>query len=169
MTGLDPENDTIIEIATVITDAQLAFIAKGPELAIHQSDAVLAGMDDWNQRHHGDSGLIERVKTSEHSLAMAQQLTLAFLEQHVPAGASPMCGNSICQDRRFLARLMPTLERYFHYRHIDVSSIKELARRWRPALFEGLVKRGAHRAYDDICESIAELQYYREHWLGSDK
>jgi oligoribonuclease len=162
MTGLRPDHDSIIEMATVVTDRELNVIADGPELAIHQSEAVLAQMDAWNQRQHGGSGLIERVRASQTGVAAAEQQTLAFLAAHVEAGASPMCGNSICQDRRFLARWMPTLEAFFHYRNIDVSTLKELAARWYPHLSSGLVKRSAHLARADIYESIAELRYYRE-------
>ena len=162
MTGLRPDHDSIIEMATVVTDRELNVIADGPELAIHQSEAVLAQMDAWNQRQHGGSGLIERVRASQTGVAAAEQQTLAFLAAHVEAGASPMCGNSICQDRRFLARWMPTLEAFFHYRNIDVSTLKELAARWHPHLSSGLVKRSAHLARADIYESIAELRYYRE-------
>jgi len=162
MTGLRPDHDSIIEMATVVTDRELNVIADGPELAIHQSEAVLAQMDAWNQRQHGGSGLIERVRASQTGVAAAEQQTLAFLAAHVEAGASPMCGNSICQDRRFLARWMPTLEAFFHYRNIDVSTLKELASRWHPHLSSGLVKRSAHLARADIYESIAELRYYRE-------
>jgi oligoribonuclease len=165
MTGLDPDSDAIIEMATVVTDDDLNVIADGPELAIHQSEAVLARMDEWNQRQHGQSGLIKRVRDSSVSTAQAEAQTLDFLRAHVAAGASPICGNSICQDRRFLARHMPTLEKYFHYRNLDVSTLKELARRWRPALAAALVKRGAHLARADIRESIAELRYYREHLI----
>jgi len=149
-------------MATVVTDRELNVIADGPELAIHQSEAVLAQMDAWNQRQHGGSGLIERVRASQTGVAAAEQQTLAFLAAHVEAGASPMCGNSICQDRRFLARWMPALEAFFHYRNIDVSTLKELASRWHPHLSSGLVKRSAHLARADIYESIAELRYYRE-------
>jgi oligoribonuclease len=162
MTGLRPDHDSIIEMATVVTDRELNVIADGPELAIHQSEAVLAQMDAWNQRQHGGSGLIERVRASQTGVAAAEQQTLAFLAAHVEAGASPMCGNSICQDRRFLARWMPALEAFFHYRNIDVSTLKELASRWHPHLSSGLVKRSAHLARADIYESIAELRYYRE-------
>lgn len=161
MTGLDPEVDKIIEIATIVTDQELNILAEGPVLAIHQSDAQLALMDEWNQTHHGESGLIERVKQSQVSEQQAIDETLAFLSQYVPAGASPMCGNSIGQDRRFLNRYMPELERFFHYRNIDVSSIKELVKRWQPELMAGFVKKNSHQALLDIQESIAELQYYR--------
>ncbi len=162
MTGLEPEEDVIIEIATIITDVNLNTLAEGPVLAVHQSDAILAGMDDWNQSHHGASGLIDRVRQSSLSVADVEQQTIDFLEQWVPAGASPMCGNSICQDRRFMARLMPTLEAYFHYRNLDVSTLKELVKRWSPETMAGFKKRGTHQALDDIRESIAELRFYRE-------
>ena len=165
MTGLDPQNDRIIEIATVVTDAKLAVQAQGPVIAIHQPDKVLAAMDEWNTRHHGESGLTERVRQSGSDTADAERETLEFLRAWVPQGKSPMCGNSICQDRRFLARLMPELEAYFHYRNLDVSTLKELARLWKPELAAGFVKKGAHLALDDILESIEELKYYREHFI----
>jgi oligoribonuclease len=161
MTGLKPDSDSIIEIATVVTDKELAIIADGPVMAIHQSEEVLARMDSWNQRQHGSSGLLTRVRTSQVTVTEAQRRTLEFLAPLVNPGASPMCGNSICQDRRFLARLMPELERFFHYRNLDVSTLKELARRWAPGLCEGFVKQGAHLANADIHESIRELRYYR--------
>jgi oligoribonuclease len=161
MTGLKTDTDSIIEIATVVTDKELSIIADGPVLAIHQSEEVLAGMDAWNQRQHSSSGLIARVRASHVTLAEAQRRTLEFLNPLVNAGASPMCGNSICQDRRFLARLMPDLERFFHYRNLDVSTLKELARRWAPGVCEGFVKQGAHLANADIHESIRELRHYR--------
>ena len=161
MTGLKPDADSIIEIATVVTDKELAIIAEGPVLAIHQSEEVLGRMDAWNQRQHGSSGLVARVRASTVTLAEAQRRTLEFLAPLVEAGASPMCGNSICQDRRFLARLMPELERFFHYRNLDVSTLKELARRWAPGVSEQFVKQGAHLASADIHESIRELRYYR--------
>lgn len=163
MTGLDTQTDHIIEIATVVTDKELNILAEGPVLAIYQSDETLARMDDWNKKHHGESGLIDRVRESHIVESEAEKLTLAFLQQWVPAGASPMCGNSICQDRRFLARWMPELEAYFHYRNLDVSTLKELAGRWAPHLKEGFRKKNSHRALDDIRESIGELQYYRKH------
>lgn len=163
MTGLLPQTDTIIEIATLVTDSSLRLIAEGPVYAIHQDEAVLARMDEWNQRQHGGSGLLARVRASTVSLAQAEAATLEFLRQHVEAGASPMCGNSICQDRRFLARLMPELERFFHYRNLDVSTVKELARRWAPGVAESFVKQGAHLALDDIRESVRELEHYRQH------
>jgi oligoribonuclease len=162
MTGLRPDRDSIIEIATVVTDRDLNVVAEGPVLAIHQSEAVLATMDDWNQRQHGGSGLLARVRASQIDAATAEQLTLAFLAAHVPAGASPMCGNSICQDRRFLARWMPGLEAHFHYRNLDVSTLKELAARWYPQLGAQFSKRATHLALADIQESIAELRFYRE-------
>ena len=165
MTGLDTDNDQIIEIATIVTDSELKVLAEGPELAIHQPDEVLAGMDEWNTRQHGQSGLTERVRNSRCDLSMAEAQTLAFLREWVPAGASPMCGNSICQDRRFLARLMPELEAFFHYRNLDVSTLKELAKRWSPDLGAGFSKQASHLAMDDIRESIAELAYYREHFI----
>lgn len=165
MTGLDPEHDRIIEIATVVTDKDLTTLAEGQVLAIHQSDEVLWGMDEWNTRQHGKSGLIERVRQSRVTEAQAEEQTLAFLREHVPEGVSPMCGNSICQDRRFLARYMRLLEAYFHYRNLDVSTLKELARRWVPELAKGFKKESTHLALDDIRESIAELSYYRAHLL----
>jgi oligoribonuclease len=165
MTGLDPQNDVIIEIATVVTDAQLNELAEGPVLAIHQPDAVLDAMDEWNTRQHGGSGLTERVRNSAVDTAAAEAATLAFLRDWVVEGASPMCGNSICQDRRFMARLMPALERFFHYRNLDVSTVKELARRWSPAVYDGFTKDASHLALDDIRDSIAELRHYRENFL----
>lgn len=165
MTGLDPLNDCIIEIATVVTDKDLRILAEGPVLAIHRDEAVLARMDDWNRKHHGESGLTARVRESTLSEADAERITLEFLRAWVPAGASPMCGNSICQDRRFLARGMPALEAFFHYRNLDVSTLKELAARWAPAVKDGFKKKNSHRALDDILESIAELRYYRQHLL----
>lgn len=161
MTGLEPLSDRVIEIATIVTDPQLNVLAEGPVIAIHQDESVLAGMDEWNTRTHGDSGLLERVRASRHDEAGATRETLSFLRGFVTAGKSPMCGNSICQDRRFLARWMPELEAFFHYRNLDVSTIKELARRWYPDMAAGLQKNSTHQALDDIRESIAELQYYR--------
>lgn len=160
MTGLDTVHDTILEIATAVTDAQLNILAEGPVFAIHQDEAVLEGMDEWNTRQHTRSGLLERVRSSRHTAAEAERETLAFLQRYVPANASPMCGNSICQDRRFLYREMPELERYFHYRNLDVSTVKELVRRWDPEqnLF---VKESKHLALDDIRDSIEELRHYR--------
>lgn len=165
MTGLDPQADFIIEVATIVTDKDLNILAEGPTLAVRQGEDVLGRMDDWNQKHHGESGLIDRVRESQWDELEAERLTLAFLQDWVPAGASPMCGNSICQDRRFLARHMPKLEAYFHYRNLDVSTLKELAGRWAPQVKDGFKKKNAHRALDDILESIAELHYYRRHML----
>ena len=165
MTGLRPESDCIIEIATVITDSDLEIIAQGPVLAIHQPEDVLAGMDDWNTRTHQASGLVERVRASTLSEADAEKQTLAFIQRHVPKNRSPLCGNSICQDRRFLVRFMPQLESWLHYRNLDVSSLKELVKRWRPGLYSGFEKKNSHKALDDIMESVAELRYYREHFL----
>jgi oligoribonuclease len=162
MTGLDTVNDVIIEIATVVTDKDLNKLAEGPVIAIHQPQSLLDGMDEWNQSHHGGSGLIKRVQESEYSMAQAEAETIGFLEAYVPKGASPMCGNSICQDRRFMAREMPVLEDFFHYRNLDVSTLKELANRWKPEILEGFTKKGVHLAMDDILESIEELQYYRK-------
>jgi len=162
MTGLEPDQDTIIEIATIVTDSNLTILAEGPAMAIHQADSVLARMDEWNTSQHGQSGLTERVRKSTVSMAQAEQQTIAFLQNYVAAGKSPICGNSICQDRRFLARWMPELERYFHYRNLDVSTIKELARRWRPDVLAGVSKKGSHLALDDIRDSIGELQHYRD-------
>ncbi|MEE2870517.1 MAG: oligoribonuclease [Pseudomonadota bacterium] len=167
MTGLSPENDRIIEIATIVTDAQLNVLAEGPVLAVHQSDALLDGMDEWNTTHHNNSGLVARVKESRISEMQAQAQTIDFLKEYVEAGMSPMCGNSICQDRRFLANYMPELEAFFHYRNLDVSTLKELARRWKPEILEGLKKENKHLALDDIRESITELQYYREHFIDA--
>ncbi|HEB54931.1 MAG TPA: oligoribonuclease [Gammaproteobacteria bacterium] len=165
MTGLDTQNDRIIEIATIVTDSNLKILAEGPMLAIHQPDDVMAAMDEWNTRQHGGSGLSERVRQSTVNEAEAQRQTIEFLQQYVPEGASPMCGNSICQDRRFLARCMPELEAFFHYRNLDVSSIKELAKRWKPDVCKGLVKNSSHLALDDTRDSINELIYYREHFF----
>lgn len=165
MTGLDPDDDRIIEIAIVITDANLATVAEAPVLVVRQPDAVLGAMDDWNKSTHSRSGLIDRVKASQLSEAEAEAAMLAFLAEQVPKRVSPMCGNSICQDRRFLARYMPQLEAYFHYRNLDVSTLKELARRWKPELAKGLSKHGKHEALADIYESIEELKYYRENFI----
>lgn len=162
MTGLYPNDDVIIEIATIVTDSELNTLAEGPVFAIHQSDERLQGMDAWNTNQHGKSGLTERVKNSRVSEAQAEQQTIDFLKQWVPAGKSPMAGNSICQDRRFLANYMPELEKYFHYRNLDVSSVKELARRWQPSVLDGVRKSGAHLALDDIRDSINELKHYKE-------
>lgn len=165
MTGLEPQRDVIIEIATIVTDKQLNILAEGPMLAIHQSDEILNGMDEWCTTQHGKSGLTQRVKDSKLNEAMAEKQTIEFLQQYVPAGASPMCGNTICQDRRFLANYMPALEEFFHYRNLDVSTIKELARRWSPEVYNGFTKESSHLAMDDIKDSINELLYYREHAL----
>lgn len=163
MTGLDPEVDTVIEIATIVTNAQLEPLAEGPVLAIHTSDDRLAAMDAWNTEHHNASGLVARVRASEHSLETASLETVSFLENWVDPGKSPMCGNSICQDRRFMVKHMPGLESYFHYRNVDVSTIKELVRRWKPEIGDQFIKKGTHLAMDDIRESIAELAFYRQH------
>ena len=162
MTGLDPQSDSILEIACLITDSELNVLAEGPELAIRHPVERLQAMDDWNRNQHGKSGLWQRVVDSTVSLEEAERLTLAFVRAWVPEGKSPMCGNSVCQDRRFMARLMPTLERHFHYRHVDVSTIKILARRWAPQIAAGLTKNSAHTALSDIRESVAELRYYRQ-------
>ena len=163
MTGLDTGRDYIIEIATIVTDSQLNILAEGPVLAIHQPDEVLDGMDDWNTRQHGNSGLTGRVRNSTLNELQAERQTIDFLAEYVPPNTSPMCGNSICQDRRFLARCMPGLERYFHYRNLDVSTLKELAMRWAPTVAQGFKKGGTHLALDDTRDSIRELRYYREH------
>lgn len=165
MTGLDTVNDHIIEIATIITDKSLNVLAEGPVLAIHQADDILDQMDDWNTRQHGGSGLTKRVQASQTSTAVAEQQTLAFIRKYVPENTSPMCGNSICQDRRFMARLMPELEAYFHYRNLDVSTLKELTQRWQPDILEQFQKSNTHLALDDIRESIAEMQFYRQQVL----
>jgi oligoribonuclease len=165
MTGLKPESDHIIEIATVVTDKHLNVLAEGPVLAIHQPDSVLEAMDDWNRRQHGASGLAARVRASTTSVHDAERQTIAFLERWIEPGVSPMCGNSICQDRRFMAREMPELERYFHYRNLDVSTLKELARRWAPEAFSGFQKASTHLALDDIRDSIRELAHYRATFL----
>lgn len=165
MTGLDPDKDVIIEMATIVTDSQLNVLAEGPVIAVHQPDEILAGMDEWNTKQHGGSGLTQRVRESQISTAEAEVLTLAFLQEWVPARSSPICGNSICQDRRFLYRHMPTLEAYFHYRNLDVSTLKELAARWAPHVKDGVKKTSSHLAMDDIRDSIAELQHYRAHFI----
>ncbi|MCW8829316.1 MAG: oligoribonuclease [Gammaproteobacteria bacterium] len=165
MTGLDPDNDRIIEIATIVTDAHLNTLAEGPVLAIHQPEPVMERMDEWNRSHHGGSGLWQRVRESRTDEAQAQRETLAFLAQYVDPRKSPICGNSICQDRRFLARWMPQLETFFHYRNLDVSTLKELARRWSPEVYNGFKKQNSHQALDDIRESILELRHYREQFL----
>ena len=168
MTGLDPESDRIIEIATIVTDSNLETVAEGPVIAVHQSDTLMDSMDEWCTRTHGASGLTQRVRESRISEAEGEAQTLAFLRQHLEPGTSPMCGNSICQDRRFLARYMPELEAFFHYRNLDVSTIKELARRWKPDALSGFSKKGTHLALDDIRESIAELKHYRETFFRLD-
>ena len=165
MTGLEPETDRIIEIATIVTDSDLNVLAEGPVIAVHQPDSVLAGMDEWCVRTHGESGLTQRVRDSKISEAEAERMTIEFLQQYVDAGVSPMCGNSIGQDRRFLVRYMKDLEKYFHYRNLDVSTLKELARRWRPDVYKSLAKRSSHLALEDIRDSVAELKHYREHFL----
>jgi oligoribonuclease len=165
MTGLEPEKDKIIELAVVITNSQLETIAEGPVWVVHQSNEVLDGMDDWNKGTHGRSGLIDKVKASTLSEADVEAQCLEFIKQHVPARISPMCGNSIGQDRRFMVRYMPKLEEYFHYRNLDVSTLKELVRRWKPELAKGLTKHGKHEALADVYESIDELKYYREHFI----
>ncbi|AHE66056.1 oligoribonuclease [Legionella oakridgensis] len=165
MTGLDPERERIIEIATVVTDARLNVLAEGPVLAVHQEEALLASMDDWNTRQHHQSGLVKRVRESEVSEAQAEELTLTFLSQYLDQGQSPMCGNSICQDRRFLYKYMPKLAAFFHYRNLDVSTLKELAARWHPKILSGVTKQSKHLALEDIKDSIAELAYYRQHFM----
>jgi oligoribonuclease len=165
MTGLDPDNDRIIEVAVVVTDSELNVLAEGPVFAIHQSDEILNGMDSWNKGTHGRSGLIDRVKASTVSEADAETALVAFLKHFVPPGKSPMCGNTICQDRRFMARTMPKLEQFFHYRNLDVSTLKELCKRWKPELASGFKKHQKHTALADIIESIEELRYYREHFI----
>ncbi|GAA4362489.1 oligoribonuclease [Kangiella marina] len=165
MTGLDPETDKVIEIATIVTDKDLNILAEGPVLAIHQDDDTLANMNQWCVEQHGKSGLTQRVKDSQVDEVEASRQTIEFLQKWVPEGKSPMCGNSICQDRRFMVKHMPELERYFHYRHLDVSTLKELARRWKPGILPGFKKSATHLALDDIRESIAECAYYREHFI----
>ena len=165
MTGLDPETDRIIEVALVVTDPDLNILAEGPVYAIHQSDEILNGMDAWNRGTHGRSGLIDRVRASNITEAMAEDALIEFLEPYVPKGKSTMCGNTICQDRRFMAKTMPKLEAYFHYRNLDVSTLKELARRWKPGLVDGFKKMQKHTALADIIESIEELRYYRKHFI----
>lgn len=166
MTGLDPEQDVIIEIATIVTDAKLNVLAEGPSIVIHQSDEVLNSMNAWCIKQHGQSGLTQRVKDSKVTCAQAEQQTINFLRTWVDGGHSPMCGNTIGQDRRFLVKYMPQLEAYFHYRNLDVSTLKELARRWRPELLDGLKKGGSHLALDDVRDSIAELAYYKKNFLN---
>jgi oligoribonuclease len=165
MTGLKPDSDRIIEVALVITDGELNTVAEAPVWVVHQADEVLDAMDSWNKGTHGRSGLIEKVRTSVHDEATVEAQALAFLQEHVPSKASPMCGNSICQDRRFLARHMPLLEDYFHYRNLDVSTLKELVRRWKPDLMKGVPKEGKHEALADVHESIMELTYYRREFI----
>ncbi|AZV93126.1 oligoribonuclease [Kerstersia gyiorum] len=165
MTGLDPEKERIIEVAVVVTEPDLSVVAEGPVLAIHQDDSLLNAMDKWNTATHGRSGLTERVRASTTTEAQAEDILLAFLAQHVPAGKSPLCGNTISQDRRFMFRYMPRLEQFFHYRNLDVSTLKELARRWKPEVYKGFEKKSRHEALADIYESIDELKYYREHFL----
>lgn len=165
MTGLDTQNDTIIEIATIITDSELNILTEGPVFAISTPDMVLNRMDDWNKTQHGQSGLVDRIRRSTVTLEQAEAETIAFLSKYVESGRSPMCGNSICQDRRFLARQMPQLERFFHYRNLDVSSVKELVYRWRPDILASFEKKGSHLALDDIRDSIRELRHYREHFF----
>src|SRR4051812_26299832 len=165
MTGLNPDTDRIIEVAVVVTDSSLAAVAAAPVMVVHQSDATLAGMDDWNKSTHARTGLVDKVRASILTEAVVEDRLLAFLAEHVPSRTSPLCGNSICQDRRFLARWMPRLEAYLHYRNLDVSTLKELARRWRPEITKGMTKQGKHEALADIHESIEELKYYRETFL----
>jgi len=166
MTGLDPHNDVVIEIATIVTDSDLHTLAEGPVIALHQNNEILSNMDEWNTLHHNRSGLVARVKASRADEQSATDETIAFLREWVPPGASPMCGNSICQDRRFMAQHLPQLEAFFHYRNLDVSTLKILMQRWRPDLNAGFTKAGAHLALDDIRESIAEMRYYRDHFLN---
>lgn len=167
MTGLDPETEVIIEIATIVTDAQLNVIAEGPSLVVHQPDNILDAMDEWCTNQHGKSGLTDRVRRSKISTEQAEQETIAFLQQYIARGKSPMCGNTVSQDRRFLFKYMPDLESYFHYRHIDVSTVKELAKRWKPEIIDGVKKSSSHLALDDIRDSIEELKYYRQHFINA--
>ncbi|MDI9819559.1 MULTISPECIES: oligoribonuclease [unclassified Legionella] len=166
MTGLDPEKDHIIEIATIVTDAQLTILAEGPVMAIHQDEALLSSMDGWNTKQHNQSGLVKRVRESKIKEAEAESRTIDFLKNYLDRGKSPMCGNSICQDRRFLYKYMPELAAYFHYRNLDVSTLKELVKRWRPQLLNGITKESKHLAIEDIKDSIAELAYYRQHFIN---
>ena len=166
MTGLDPEKDRIIEIATIVTDANLTILAEGPVLAVHQAPSLIAGMDEWNTKQHNQSGLVKRVQETTTTEAEAEAQTITFLKQYLDKGKSPMCGNSICQDRRFLYKYMPALAAFFHYRNLDVSTLKELVKRWRPQLLSGVVKESKHLALNDIKDSIAELVYYREHFIN---
>jgi oligoribonuclease len=165
MTGLDPDRDRVIEIAMVATDSALNTLAESPVVVVHQSASVLDAMDEWNKSTHGKSGLVDKVRASTVDEAAATEQLLAFMREHVPERTSPMCGNSICQDRRFMARWLPGLEAYFHYRNLDVSTLKELARRWKPEVYKGVVKKGAHTALADIHESIEELRYYRDNFI----
>ncbi len=167
MTGLDPQADRILEIATVVTDSELNIIAEGPVIAVHQDDALLAGMDEWNTKHHNANGLVRRVKESKITESEAERQTLDFLRLHVDEGKSPLCGNSIGQDRRFMVRFMPKLDGFVHYRNLDVSTVKELIRRWRPDLFAGVEKQSHHKALDDVKDSIDELRYYRDHFFNT--
>ncbi len=167
MSGLSPDTDRVLELAVVVTDAELNVVAEGPVIVVHQDDAVLERMDAWNRSTHARSGLTERVRASSLDEAAAQSAMLDWLARYVPAGRSPMCGNSICQDRRFMARWMPRLESFFHYRNLDVSTLKELSKRWKPQVYRSFEKKSRHEALADIYESIAELQHYRTHWLGS--
>lgn len=169
MTGLEPKQDRIIEVATLITDGDLNVLAEGPVLAVHQSDEVLAGMDEWNQRTHGESGLVERVRKSQLNEADVEAQTIAFLQRYAERGSSPMCGNSVHQDRRFMVKYMPSLADFFHYRNLDVSTVKELAKRWRPDVASSYKKQGNHQAMDDIRDSVNELKHYREHFFQLDK
>ncbi|MCA0404268.1 MAG: oligoribonuclease [Proteobacteria bacterium] len=166
MTGLDPEKERIIEIATIVTDSHLNVLAEGPVFAIHQEQSLIDAMDSWNTRQHNQSGLVERVLSSEISESIAESKTIEFLKQYLDAGKSPMCGNSICQDRRFLYKYMPQLAAFFHYRNLDVSTLKELVKRWQPHLLNGVIKESKHLALDDIRDSIAELVYYRQHFIN---
>ena len=168
MTGLDPDNDVVIEIATIVTDSKLNTLAQGPVIAIHTDDTRLAAMDEWNTSHHTASGLVDRVRASQYRPELAASETIEFLRSWVPANTSPMCGNSICQDRRFMARHLPELERYFHYRNLDVSTLKILMQRWRPSLEAGFTKSATHLALDDIRESIDELRYYRDYFIQTE-
>jgi oligoribonuclease len=165
MTGLDPEKERIIEVAVVVTEPDLTVVAEGPVLVVHQPDSLLDAMDNWNKSTHGKSGLIDKVKASTVSETQAEDILIAFLAQHVPPGKSPLCGNTISQDRRFMFRYMARLEQFFHYRNLDVSTLKELARRWRPDIYKGFEKKSRHEALADIYDSIDELKYYREHFL----
>ena len=169
MTGLEPEQDRIIEVATLITDGDLNVLAEGPVLAVHQSDETLAGMDEWNQRTHGDSGLVERVRNSKLNESDVEAQTIAFLQRYAERGSSPMCGNSVHQDRRFMVKYMPSLADFFHYRNLDVSTVKELAKRWRPDVASGYKKQSNHQAMDDIRDSVDELKHYREHFFKLDQ